>query len=193
MNKKLLVAMLPILGSALIVGSGFSAFVFTVEPIVNNLTGTIEPAPAIDGYKLTLEDTTFSLYLDQGGVANMTNPDAGISVYDAEHAVITETILDVQIEHYDSTSFSMFNFDYTIDLAIADGTVSTYVKVNEENNQVKGKLAGEHTSIEIPLVFSYVKKPQSYAEYDAMVTELKRVTSFNLQLTFSLEITDNVA
>ena len=68
MKKKLLIAMIPVLGMGALVGSGFSAWVFTNEDDANvDFGGTITVTTAASNIDIVaMESKAFTLELDQG-------------------------------------------------------------------------------------------------------------------------------
>lgn len=80
MKKKLLIAMIPVLGMGALVGSGFSAWVFNNQASQTfNFNGAVTVEPATGDLTLDYTQKDFSVKLDQGGKDN-TNVTDGITV-----------------------------------------------------------------------------------------------------------------
>lgn len=81
MRKKLLITLLPLLGAVVMVGSAYSAWVFTNSANINeDITGTVTVTPIAETLDFVWTGTTenFTLTLDQGGINN-TATSVGIS------------------------------------------------------------------------------------------------------------------
>lgn len=81
MRKKLLITLLPLLGAVVMVGSAYSAWVFTNSDAINKtINGAVTVTPIADtlDFKWTSEVDSFTLELDQGGINN-TATNVGIS------------------------------------------------------------------------------------------------------------------
>lgn len=80
MKKKLLIAMIPVLGMGALVGSGFSAWVFGNEASQTfDFNGTINVTPATGDLTLNCTPSGFNVTLDQGGKKNVDNA-VGVTV-----------------------------------------------------------------------------------------------------------------
>lgn len=77
-NRKVLATVLPVVGAAVIAGSGFAAWYFGDTVQTQAINGTVEVTPVIYG-ELTTTAQNFKVVLDQGGIGN-TNVDEGISI-----------------------------------------------------------------------------------------------------------------
>ena len=81
MRKKLLITLLPLLGAVVMVGSAYSAWVFTNSAVINKpINGTVTVTPIAETLDFVWTGTTeeFTLTLDQGGIKN-TSANVGIS------------------------------------------------------------------------------------------------------------------
>ena len=81
MRKKLLITLLPLLGAVVMVGSAYSAWVFTnSDTLEQKLNGTVTVTDLVETmeFEWTGIATNFTLKLDQGGVNN-SDVAAGIS------------------------------------------------------------------------------------------------------------------
>lgn len=80
MKKKLLIAMIPVLGMGALVGSGFSAWVFGNQASQTfNFNGAVTVEPATGDLTLNCTPTTFAVDLDQYAKGD-TDPTRGVTV-----------------------------------------------------------------------------------------------------------------
>lgn len=193
LNRKLLALVLPTVAVGALVGSGFSAWYFNEE----NITGTnqnvnVEITGMVDTSvgTLTLDSTqATTLTLDQGGYANAAALDKGISFDKVSvgakftfsgnsYANLKSAGMKVEITTTVTFSANLLNYVevkglvgytpnsnvYTLtqDVTSAEGLTDTITLMSEDNCTF--------------LAYKEGKKPQSSAEYTAMVEALASAT-----------------
>ena len=177
MHKKYFNFILPLLGAAVVVGSGFSAWVFSdVEAKTADLNGTIavEPLQGLTA-ELTLDTTSFKLNLDQGGVGN-TQSDAGIYFYDDSTLTQLEVTLTYTL-HSDAAFEAWENVScaYSVTYAL-DGNIAEYLNASDiaktEITTTDTDASTRTYTQSFVLSFTYAdgKKPKNADEYAAMKT-----------------------
>lgn len=166
MKKKLLIAMIPVLGMGALVGSGFSAWVFgNAATQTYGFGGTITVTPATTG-ELEFACTTknFTIKLDQNGEGNTndTNATQGVTVDGLNDMTFTLTSKEqTVIGGADATHKVQFSF--SISLAYSDetnfdkylvttSTMNTFVGTNVSNADL---LLGAGTLVENTLTYTY--------------------------------------
>lgn len=123
MRKKLLITLLPLLGAVVMVGSAYSAWVFTNSAALEQkLNGTVTVTDLVETMKFewTGGVTNFTLNLDQGGVNNK-DVAAGIS-----------SSLD---NDEDAFTFSLTK-DPNIDLSLYDITLQYSLSITKGGNYI---------------------------------------------------------
>lgn len=177
MHKKYFNFILPLLGAAVVVGSGFSAWVFSdVEAKTADLNGTIavEPLQGLSA-ELTLDTTSFKLNLDQGGVGN-TQSDSGI--YFNDDSSLTQLEVTLTYTLHSDTAFEAWEnvtCAYSVTYAL-DGNIAEYLDANNiESTEITTTDTDASTRTytqSFVLSFTYAdgKKPKNADEYAAMKT-----------------------
>lgn len=191
--------MLPVLGAAVVVGSGFSAWVFSDTSVTDTLSGTFSITTVVDKLKVEIKEagtdndlTAVELTLDQGGIANANVASVGIksTVNSYDIKVSYETVDGLQ----QLLTNSKLTLSYTVAITSTDN-VTTYFDLTEglakqsaRDVVVDTYNAGTmssgtiHKWSSVPLTWTYVDKPDSKTEYDAMVTALDS-EAFTLEVT----------
>ena len=205
MHKKFYNFMLPVLGAAVVVGSGFSAWVFSDTKVTDTLSGTFSITQVVDKLKVEIkqagEDTDLEaveLKLDQGGIANASVKSVGITS--------TATSYDIKVSYetvgglQELLTNSKLTLSYTVAISdnvtdyfnLTDGlakesasdvVVDTYNADNMSNGTI-------HTWSNVPLTWTYVNKPTNKEQYDAMTEAFKDSKSFTLTVTVNATWTD---
>lgn len=193
--------MLPVLGAAVVVGSGFSAWVFSDTSVTDTLSGTFSIAPVVDNLKVEIKaagtDTNLEaveLKLDQGGIANASNLSAGIT------STVTSYDIKVSYETVDGLQELLTNSKLTLSYTVAitsTDNVTTYFDLTEglakesaSDVILSAYDAGAmsdgtiHTWSNVPLTWTYVDKPADKGEYDDMTAALSS-GKFTLTVTVS--------
>ena len=207
MHKKFFTFAVPLLGAAVLVGAGFSAWVFQGSGSAT-ITGTISVTPAIETLNVKLykdastkvdEVTSVALTLDQGGVMNTEVTEGAttdVSSYDilvtftetggALKALFADYQLTLNAEisvsaatKGDESSGILESFKSYVDLTDDSKTASGNFTDNEEDGFI---IDG------VPLLWTYTQKPTSYGEYNAMNTALSDV-NFTITVTVTAEWT----
>lgn len=198
MHKKFYNFMLPVLGAAVVVGSGFSAWVFSDTSVTDTLSGTFSIAPVVDNLKVEIKEAgtntdleAVNLTLDQGGIANASNANVGIK------STVTSYDIKVSYETVDGLQELLTNSELTLSYSVAiSDNVTTYFDLTdglatESASDVvlsaydAGKMSGGtiHTWSSVPLTWKYVDKPDNKGDYDAMTEAFKDSKSFTLTVT----------
>lgn len=162
MKKKLLIAMIPVLGMGALVGSGFSAWVFgDAATQTYGFGGSITVTPATTGeLEFACSTDTFTITLDQNGEGNTTATE-GVTVTGLDDITFTlnskeETVIGADATHKVQFSFSISlaysdetSFDkYLVTTATMDTFVGTTVSE-------KDLLLGAGTLVENTLTYTY--------------------------------------
>lgn len=196
--------MLPVLGAAVVVGSGFSAWVFSDTSVTDTLIGTFSIAPVVDNLKVEIKEAgtntdleAVNLTLDQGGIANTSDASKGItSTVNSDE--ITSYDIKVSYETVDGLQELLTNSKLTLSYEVAitsTDNVTAYFDLTEGlakesasdvvlDTYNAGTMSGGtiHTWSNVPLTWTYVDKPDSKEDYDAMTTALSS-KSFTLTVT----------
>lgn len=163
MKKKLLIAMIPVLGMGALVGSGFSAWVFgDAATQTYGFGGSITVTPATTG-ELELACTTndLTITLDQGGEGNATategvtvtglSNDITFTLKSAEQTVIGEDAthkvqfsFSISLAYSDETSFDKY--------LVTTDTMDTFVGTTVSDADL---LLGNGTLVENTLTYTY--------------------------------------
>lgn len=212
MRKKLLITLLPLLGAVVMVGSAYSAWVFTnTAHLVKELNGTVAVTDLTQTMQFvwTGSVTNFTLTLDQGGVNN-TEVATGISsTLDNDDDAFTFTLTkdtNIDLRLYDITleySLSITSGEDYITLANGDGgSISgSSIKLRESGDPVKeGNLSYTYSGNVFTFtldatatdgkVFHYAdgKKPTTAEAYNSMSNYYAGLTNA-VELTFDASIT----
>ncbi len=178
MYKKYLNYVLPIFGAVVIVGSGFSSWIFNeVANKSKDITGTINVNPMESlSAELTTDITAFTLHLDQGGVGN-TNVNEGIYFNNDTSKTSLEVTLTYTLSS--ATDFSAWDSVtcyYSVTYTLTDA-VKEYITIADvaeaEMTTVNTTDPKSHVYTQkFTMAFSYVegKKPTNATEYEAMKT-----------------------
>ena len=189
MHKKFFTFAVPLLGAAVLVGAGFSAWVFQGSGSAN-ITGTISVTPAIDTLNVKLykdastkadEVTSVALTLDQGGVMNndvTKGATTDVSSYDIL-VTFTETngALDALFDDYQLT------LNAAISVAAATKgeesiltTFTNYVDLTDDSKTATGNFTANDENAfvieNVPLLWTYAQKPTTLEAYNTMNTAL---------------------
>ena len=214
MHNKYATFVLPVLAGLAIVGAGFSTWVFgntthadksatgsaiiagdeTTGPTVSLKLGYIS-----DETFTEVSSPSFTLTLDQGGVANATNNEAGITFAWLGDSTVTNGLntngLSFQwsISSEDATAYSNYSVTVTYSLKLQnvdDGKILNYIGLADsvtmpEGSQtvvtdqlVSGLDSGDGTSYINqnvafkPTSWVYTDKPGNLGEYQSMLSEL---------------------
>ena len=207
MHKKFFTFAVPLLGAAVLVGAGFSAWVFQGSGSAA-ITGTISVTPAIETLNVELykdastkadKVSTVTLTLDQGGLMNENVTEGAttdVSSYDilvtftetggALKALFADYQLTLNAEisvtaatKGDESSGILESFKSYVDLTDDSKTASGNFTDNEEDGFIID---------DVPLLWTYTQKPTSYGEYNAMNTALSDV-NFTITVTVTAEWT----
>lgn len=180
--------MLPIIGAAVVVGSGFSAWLFTdtMEKTVSaNGTVSLEPlADQLQG-KLEVDITNFYVHLDQGGIGN-TVASQGVWISADQNAVTPENTSITLNFTYTLTATAGYKFwekvqtTYTVSVSLSEA-LNNYIELTDSTvneTAVEWKTTDEtdtraYTKA-VVLGFQYIdgKKPTSRGEYTTMKAAL---------------------
>lgn len=181
--------MLPVLGAAVVVGSGFSAWVFSDTSVTDTLSGTFSITDEVANLKVEIKEagtdtdlTEFALTLDQGGITNAKDKSVGIT------STVTSYDIKVSYETVDGLEKLLTNSELTLSYTVAitsTDSVTTYFDLTEglakesASNVVLSAYDADtmsggtiHTWSSVPLTWTYVDKPDSKEDYDAMTTAL---------------------
>lgn len=189
MHKKFYNFMLPVLGAAVVVGSGFSAWVFSDTSVTDTLSGTFSITPVVDKLKVEIKqagtDTDLEaveLELDQGGITNASDASKGITstVTSYDIKVSYETVKGLE----ELLTNSELTLSYTVAITSTDN-VTTYFDLTEglakqsaSDVVVDTYNAGTmssgtiHKWSSVPLTWTYKDKPENKGDYDDMTDDL---------------------
>ena len=204
MHKKFYNFLLPVLGAAVVVGSGFSAWVFSDTSVTDTLSGTFSITPVVDKLKVEIKEAgkdtdleAVELKLDQGGIANADDASKGITstvtsydikvsyvTVDGLQELLTNSKLTLSYTVAITDSVTTY-FDLTEGLAkqsASDVVVDTYNAVNMSDGTI-------HTWSSVPLTWTYADKPDNKGDYDTMTSDLSS-GEFTLTVTVTATWTD---
>lgn len=197
MNRKILSIALPLVGAAVLVGSGFSAWYFGDVQTVTSV-GTVEVTPTVDGV-LSVKDsiTSFKVVLDQGGIVNATNRDKGISITKTDGTALSEIAGVYTMSTDQASAFAISNLKVTLHADVTlSGGAETYLEVKTEAVASDVTFTSYTEAVEIAvntsttdkvnslLQFKENQKPQNVNDYETMKTALA-----NAQITVSFTAT----
>ena len=202
MKKKLLIAMIPVLGMGALVGSGFSAWVFGNQASQTfDFNGTINVTPATGDLTLNYTENDFSVTLDQGGKGNVDNA-VGVTVTNLDtieftlktndSTVITAGTHKAQVklsfDLTDDTSNSVTNYlalttemtnlnvDSYADLTTTGGTLNSNINYTYSAGTWTFTITMPSDDKILNYSNNYVAeisgKPRTYADWDAMKSAL---------------------
>lgn len=204
MHKKFYNFLLPVLGAAVVVGSGFSAWVFSDTSVTDTLSGTFSITPVVDKLKVEIKEadtdtdlTAVNLILDQGGIANADDASKGIT------SSVTSYDIKVSYETVDGLRELLTNSKLTLSYTVAiTDSVTTYFDLTEgpakqsasdvvvdtynADNMSDGTI---HTWSSVPLTWTYGDKPDNKGDYDTMTSDLSS-GEFTLTVTVTATWTD---
>lgn len=219
MKKKLLIAMIPVLGMGALVGSGFSAWVFN-NTVSNtfDFKGTINVTPATGDLTLNCTPTTFAVDLDQYAKGD-TDPTHGVTVTNLDTieftlktndpTVITEGTHKAQVklsfDLTDDTSSSVTNY-LALTTEMTKINVGSYADLTTTSDTLNSNInytysAGTWTfTITMPnddKILNYSNnymaetsgKPKTYADWNAMKSALNK-KNLKIQLTIDAQIVE---
>lgn len=215
MHNKYATFVLPVLAGLAIVGAGFSTWVFgNTTHADKNATGsaiiagdeTTGPTVSLklgyisDGTFTEVSSPSFTLTLDQGGVSNATNNEAGITfAWLSDDPTVTNGLdtngLSFQwsISSEDATAYSNYSVTVTYSLELQnvdDGKILDYIKLADSvtmpegsqtvvtNQLVSGLASGDgtsyinHNAAFKPTSWVYTNKPGNLGEYQSMLSNL---------------------
>lgn len=206
MHKKFYNFLLPVLGAAVVVGSGFSAWVFSDTSVTDTLSGTFSITPVVDKLKVEIKEAgkdtdleAVELKLDQGGIANTSVKSAGITstVESYDIKVSYETVDGLK----ELLTNSKLTLSYTVAISSTDN-VTTYFNLTDGlakqsasdvvvDTYNAGTMSGGtiHTWSNVPLTWTYVDKPDNKGDYDTMTSALSS-GEFTLTVTVTATWTD---
>ena len=215
MHNKYATFVLPVLAGLAIVGAGFSTWVFGNKTSVDKnatgsaiITGDETTGPTVslklgyisDGTFTEVSSPSFALTLDQGGVSNATNNEAGITfAWLDDDPTVTNGLntngLSFQwsISSEDATAYSNYSVTVTYSLElqnVEEGKILDYIKLADSvtmpegsqtvvTNQLVSRLASgdgtsyiNHNVAFKPTSWVYKDKPGNLGEYQSMLSGL---------------------
>ncbi|MGM9857779.1 MAG: hypothetical protein ACI311_00775 [Bacilli bacterium] len=176
MKRKLLGLMIPVLGFALIAGTGFSAWYFSESgSSASNSTANTGSIESLGDVTIgTVTGSTFTFSLDQG-----TGAQDGILIKTGEVSfTFTED------ENFASMAgLEVEKYTWTASLDGSSANLTSYVELVED----EGEFVVETGSKKVDLALQYVAgaKPTTKAEYEAMCSALGE----DLSLKITVEVT----
>lgn len=205
MHKKFFTFAVPLLGAAVLVGAGFSAWVFQGSGSAA-ITGTISVTPAIDTLNVELykdastkadKVTSVALTLDQGGVMN-DNVTVGATTDVSSYDILvtfdeTEGALDALFADYQLT----LNAAISVTAATKGEesiltTFQSYVDLTEDSKTKTGNFTAKEVDgfiiNDVPLSWTYAQKPTSLGAYNAMNSALNGA-NFTITVTVTADWT----
>lgn len=222
MNRKVLLVCLPVLGAALVAGSGFSAWTFTESVTPAAIAGTV----TVDGDATDATLSTKIFYksgenaytaLPESLTVNLAQGDDGSDL--AKGITVKAGTVEISTIRFEVTSadadlFNVYsNVKLTFALAFANGdTVATYATPATALSTVNGITAQDVTGLksstigsgsstvlydsgDISFAWSYVEgqKPTDAAKVSAMASAITANNDFTLTLTPSATWTEKTA
>ena len=218
MKKKLLIAMIPVLGMGALVGSGFSAWVFGNEASQTfNFNGAVTVEPATGDLTLDYTENDFSVTLDQGGKGNVDNA-VGVTVSNLSTITFSlttndTTVIEAPEPKYEAEikwSFSLtdgsergtsnVNTYLALTTDMSSLAVNDYAALTTTGGEINGKNSINYTysagtwkfTITMPSkdkILNYVDKPSTYAEWQTMNHDLDE-KNFNLAISIDARIVE---
>ena len=205
MHKKFFTFAVPLLGAAVLVGAGFSAWVFQGSGSAA-INGTISVTPAIDTLNVELykdastkadKVTSVALTLDQGGVMN-DNVTVGATTDVSSYDILvtfdeTEGALDALFADYQLT----LNAAISVTAATKGEesiltTFQSYVDLTEDSKTKTGNFTAKEVDgfiiNDVPLSWTYAQKPTSLGAYNAMNSALNGA-NFTITVTVTADWT----
>lgn len=207
MHKKFFTFAVPLLGAVVLVGAGFSAWVFQGSGSAN-ITGTISVTPAIDTLNVQLykdastkadEVSAVTLTLDQGGVMNnevTKGATTDVSSYDIL-VTFDETpgALDALFADYQLTLNAAISVTAATKGESSDilETFQSYVDLTENSKKATDTFTenneGGFVIENVPLLWTYAQKPTTLEAYNTMNTALSDA-NFTITVTVTATWTD---
>lgn len=201
MHKKYFNFVLPIIGAAVVVGSGFSAWVFSdeIKDVNTSMSGSLSITNVVgidgDNIKATATTTEFQIILDQGGVGN-AEANKGISVKDTSKSeVITKIDITLSIPLAEPIDVETAKLNHvTGNFAVAatlPTNFATYLSWTPDVSETfTAELNGEQNAYEVTKTIdfsnlTYADKPASLAEYEAMVAAFSGDADITLKVDFT--------
>ena len=215
MRKKLLITLLPLLGAVVMVGSAYSAWVFTASAKINkDINGTVTVTPIAETLDFVWTGTTenFTLTLDQGGINNKANNVGIFSSLDTNDEAFTFSLTkdaDLDLNDYHVT------LDYSLTISAGgdyitlangtDGKISNTAPIYlaENATAVQDKLSYEYSNnvweftvdatASDGKVFHYAtgKKPTDAPSYNSMSSYYtEQSNTVTLSFTATINVID---
>ena len=216
MKKKLLIAMIPVLGMGALVGSGFSAWVFGNEASQTfNFNGAVTVEPATGDLTLDYTENDFSVTLDQGGKGNVDNA-VGVTVSNLSTITFSLTTNDATVIEADEPKYEAeikWSFSLTDGSETGTSNVSTYLALTTDmsnlavndyaaltttGGNLKNNISYTYSAgtwdftITMPSkdkILNYVDKPSTYEEWENMNNDLDE-KNFNLAISIDARIVE---
>lgn len=158
MKKKLLIAMIPVLGMGALVGSGFSAWVFgNGASQTYDFAGSISVTTATSG-NLTfneVETSNFAIKLDQGGKENAADATKGITVTGLADLTFTLTTAEDVVMGDNPTHEVLFTYSIT-------STIGNYSKYLTYTTAMSNVVNSSSTSTPLSLEDGSLNSYMSY-------------------------------
>lgn len=166
MKKKLLIAMIPVLGMGALVGSGFSAWVFgNGASQTYDFAGSISVTTATSG-NLTfneVETSNFAIKLDQGGKENAADATKGITVTSLADLTFTLTTAEDVVMGANPTHEVLFTYSIT-------STIGNYSKYLTYTTAMSNVVNSSSTSTPLSLDDGSLNSYMSYEYADGVWT-----------------------
>lgn len=218
MKKKLLIAMIPVLGMGALVGSGFSAWVFGNEASQTfNFNGAVTVEPATGDLTLNCTPSGFNVTLDQGGKKNVDNA-VGVAVSNLSTITFSLTTNDTTVIEAAEPKYEaeiQWSFALTDGEVEKNGTknvntyltltsymdnleIGTYTSLTTTGGTLKDGVTYTYSggtwnfTITMPSedkILNYVDKPSTYTEWQNMNNDLDG-KNFNLAISIDARIVE---
>lgn len=170
MNRKLYALLLPVIGGAVIVGSGFSAWYFNEATVSKSTEGTGTVEGLIDTGVLTINHETFTFTLDQGGRENATDATKGITITEGQLSFTY-----VGDKGYENSVFAQektLSYTYTFALSSDNDALLNYIQLAETTGSFTASEGVQtNQTVDFPALI-YKDKPETAQEYKAMIDAL---------------------
>lgn len=203
MHKKYATFVLPIVGAAVVVGSGFAAWTFnqdlTAEQAING-TVVLEPDITMNS-ELEVDIQTFALKLDQGGVAEKDNLEKGITIQKNSTGDFTETLtatLTYKVTAQDTTA-NIANLAGKATGSVTPeylGDMATWIVYAGDASVTwdAGTVSADNLSITFvgtaAIKYHYASKPTTSVEHDNLEAAVNALTDAQaVKLTFAVDVT----